>query len=308
LNRFYVYQGYPATIVAIMPAADGDSLYLVKVLHASAEDVAQRVEPWALQRLYAVRARDAQYGWQLSNALPRLTREWTIRKSGRIVFHYAPGQTPVRDRASAAARFVDSVTALFQVKPADQLHYYVTASPEEYWRAVGLDFLMLPADARTGGNAIPEAAIVLAGDPAQGEAYLHEIAHAVLGRGFGGALLAEGIPTWLAGSRGRSPRQMYQLLATYQRAKPQTTLKALLGVDGYFKPADSDARYATGALFVEALFRQGSVKALRELATMPGDLPTFLQTMQTRLGLSKSDSTSLDRWWRQAAAAFAAGR
>jgi hypothetical protein len=308
INRFYVYQGYPATVVTVMPAAVGDSLYLVKVLHASAEDSAQRIEPWALQRLYAVRAPGASFGWQLSNALPRETRNWATHSVGSLTFYYAPGQRPSHNRATAAARFADSVARLFAVALPNRLHYYVTASPEEYSRALGLDFLMLPSSARTGGQAIPEAGVVVAGDPSLGEAYLHEIAHAVLGRGFGGAVLAEGIPTWLAGSRGRSPRQMYQLLEEYQRVHPQTTLSALLGIDGFFEAADNDARYATGALFVEALYRQEGVAALRSLATTPGDPQAFIEAMRTRLRLAAGDAVALDRWWRDMAQAFARGR
>ena len=82
LHRSFAYQGFPATVVGVMSAGPGDSVYIVKVLHATADSTGRQVMPLALQRLYTVRAPDAEYGWQLYNALPRLTRGW-------------PSQTPL---------------------------------------------------------------------------------------------------------------------------------------------------------------------------------------------------------------------
>jgi hypothetical protein len=302
LTRFFAYAGYPATVVGVVSAAPGDSVYMVRVLHAGVDSASRRVEPWALQRLYAVRAPGAPLGWQLSNTLPRLTRGWPARTVGRIAFHYAPGQEPDAARAARAARFADSVAALFGVSPRT-LDYYVAASPDEYFRAVGLDFMTVPSGpgTATGGNAIPEAGIVLAGDPSQGEAYLHEIVHAVLGRGFGGAALGEGVPIWLAGSKGRPVQEGYRQLAEYQRAHPQVTVAALLRVEAGWGTPVVEARNATAALFVDAVYRRGGVSALRALAGMPRDAAGLLAAMRARLGLPADDPAALDRWWREAA-------
>jgi hypothetical protein len=90
---------------------------------------------------------------------------------------------------------------------------------------------------------------VLLGDPSQGEAYLHEFVHAVLGRRIGGgAMLGEGIPVWLGGSRGRTATEMYQLLAQYQSSRPDVTLESLLRGTSDVGPQVDDLVQATGAL------------------------------------------------------------
>jgi hypothetical protein len=301
LHRQYVYQGFPASIIGVMSAGPGDSLYLVKVLYATADSATRAVMPLALQRLYAVRAPGSEYGWQLSNALPRLTSDWVSRTEGRITFYYAPGQPENPQRRVRAARFVDSVARLFGVAPPERLDYFVTASPDEYFRALGLDFFPLPSGpgTATGGNALPQESIVLAGDPAQGEAYLHEITHVVLG-GFsgGGPILGEGIAVWLGGSKGRPPREMSRLLAEWQRENPAVTLEALLSGEAGWGVRENDAHYATGALFVEAVYRRNGASGLRALAGLPNETPALLAAMRVHLGLSSTDADALDRWWR----------
>lgn len=310
LHRQLVYQGFPATVLGVLSAAPGDSVYVIKILHATADSARRQIMALALQRLYAVRAPDAEYGWQLSNALPRLTGAWPTRHVGRITFHYAPGQAPDPERAARAARFVDSVATLFALPPPARLDYYVTASPDEYLRALGLDFFLMPSGrgTATGGQALTESGIVLSGDPAQGEAYLHELVHAVLrGHAGGGAILGEGIPIWLGGSKGRSPPEMFRLLHEYQQARPDVTLEALVRGTAGFGPAENDARYATGALFVETVYQHRGVVGVRGLAGTPSEPGALLAAMSRHLALPVADLDALEAWWRQAARA-AAGR
>lgn len=304
LHRGFAYQGFPAAILGVMSAGAGDSVYVTKILYAAADSTGRRVTPLALQRLYAVRAPGAEHGWQLSNALPRHTRDWPSRRVGRVTFHYAPGQHADAERAGVAARFVDSVATLFAVEPPARLDYYVTASPDEYLRALGLDFFPLPSgrNTATGGQALTEPGIVLAGDPAQGEAYVHELVHVVLrGRVGGGGIVGEGIATWLGGSKGRAPREMYRLLAEFQRARPDVTLEALVRGTAGWGVRENDARYATGALFVEAVYRRRGVRGLRSLVNTPSDPDSLLLAMSSHLGIPGSDLTNLERWWRGAA-------
>jgi hypothetical protein len=307
--RGYAYQGFPATIVGVLSTGRGDSVYVVKVLHARAEGGGRGAMPLALQRLYAVRAVGAPHGWQLANALPRLTREWPTHTAGHITFHYAPGQRPDTARAARAARFVDSVATLFGVRPPGRLDYYVTASPDEYYRALGLDFFPLPSGRGTGrgGNALPEFGIVLSGDPGQGEAYLHELVHAVLGpHQRGGVLVAEGLPTWLAGSGGRPARELFTLLDEFQRTHPDVTLEALVRGElaSGWGVAETDALYASGALVVEAIHRRHGMAGLRELLRVPDETDELLAAIRTHLGLPAADPAALERWWRTAARAM----
>lgn len=314
LARGLAYQGFPATVVGVLPVDAGDSVYVVRILHATADSTRRRVTPLALQRLYAVRVPGAPYGWQLAGALPRLTAGWERRTAGRLVYHYAPGQRPDPAKAAAAARFVDSVAALFAVPAPARIDYYVTASPEAYYQALGLDFFVGASgpDAARGGQGGrvegTDDALVLAGDPAQGEAYRHELTHAVLGPRVRGWLLGEGVATWLGGSRGRSGRALYAGLAEFQRARPALTLEALLGGGGGAgEAARAAAQYATAALVVDAVYRRAGAAGLRALRDGPADPAEVLALVRARLGLAPSDPGALDRWWRDAAARAAAG-
>lgn len=315
------YQGFPATILGVLSAGPGDSVYVVKLMHATADSGGRVVRPLAVQRLYAVRApagstslRAAPHGWQLAGALPRLTRDWPRRAAGRLEFRYAPGRRPDPARAARAARFVDSVAALFAVPAPARVTYLVTPSPDAYLRALGLDFFPLPDGPGTwrggqGGQLPGGEGLVLAGDPTVGEANLHELAHAVLGeRVRGGRTMAEGVATWLGGSRGKTLPELYAGLAAFQRAHPALTLEALLGdlSGGPGERARDEAQYATGALLVDGIYRRRGVAGLRALRTAPDSLPALLRFVAEQLDRPSTEPAALDRWWRATAPAFAA--
>lgn len=295
-------QGFPATIVGVIPAMPGDSVYIVKILHARS-DSARHVQPIALQRLFAIQETGAQFGFRLGSALPRLTSDWERRIAGRITFWYEPGQHPNPAKIHRAALFVDSVTRLFDVAPAEHFNVYVGASYEDVLRAIGLDFFTEasgPGEGRGGLNL--GKGILLVGNPAIGEAYDHEFVHSVLNHfPAGNALMPEGVATWLGGSRGRTPRQMYELLNDYLRSHPDATIAGLL--DSGFETGaklGTDLRYATGALVTEALYRKQGIAGVRSFYQQKGDTPTLLTELARRLELAPSES--IDSWWRQEAA------
>ncbi len=297
------YQGFPATIVGITSDGPGDNVYTVKVLYAGADSTRRRITPLALQRLYAVRESGASFGFKLAGALPRLTSHWERRSQGRMTFWYAPGQQPNTDRIARATRFVDSVAKLFGVPAPRHLDVYVTATMDEAERVIGFDFFPRAGPGR-GGSALPFN-IVLAGDPSIGEAYLHELVHAVLGPTFpsNNGLFGEGVATWLGGSQGRTPVQMYAILRQYQDARPSLTLAHFLRDDYQDAGARawSDAHRATGALLVGAVYRRSGIGGLRTLALLKGNADTILAALPAQLGLANSDPGSLDRWWRSEA-------
>jgi hypothetical protein len=300
------YQGFPATIASIASDGPGDSVYVVRVLHASADSTRQRISPLALQRLYAVRESGAPFNFRLSGALPRLTREWEQRTNGRVTFWYAPGQKPNPVKISHASSFVDSVAALFQVPPPRHLDMYLGRSLEEVQRARGLDFFpAASADRGRGGGAI-STGIVLVGNPALGEAYLHELAHAILGPTFPtrNGLFNEGVATWLGGSRGRTPREVYARLRQIQAARPALTLRQVLTRDVPDAAAEemTDAFYATGAVVVDAVYRRSGINGLRALAQLNNDPDVLLAALPAQLGLNGSDQAALNNWWRTQAA------
>ena len=296
------YQGFPATIVSVASDGPGDSVYVVRVLYASADSTGRRISPLALQRLFAVRESGAPFSFRLSGALPRLTREWEQRAKGHVTFWYAPGQKPNPAKIAHASSFIDSVATLFQVPPPRHLDMYLGRSLEEVERARGLDFFpAASADRGLGGGAV-STGIVLVGNPALGETYLHELAHAVITPTvtMRNGLFNEGVATWLGGSRGRTPQEVYARLREIQAARPALTLGQVLNrsIPDAVAEEMTDAFYATGAVVVDAVYRRAGIAGLRALAQLSNDPNVLLSALPTQLGLAGSDQSALDRWWR----------
>jgi hypothetical protein len=300
-----VYQGFPATIVSVASDGPGDSVYVVRVLYARADSTGRHISPLAFQRLYAVRESGAPFRFRLSGALPRLTRGWERRSKGHVTFWYAPGQHPNPAKISYASTFVDSVVGLFHV-PSNHLDMYVAGSLEEALRAIGVDFFPeASADRGRGGRGL-RGGIVLVGNPGIGEGYVHELVHAILGPTFPSrsSLFAEGVATWLGGSRGRTPQEVFVRLRQIQIAHPALTFGQVLAYDiPNGTPEDrTDAFYATGALIVDTVYRRTGIAGLRALAQLNRD-PNILQAaLPAQLGLANSDHSALDQWWRAEAA------
>src|SRR6266498_3669048 len=59
------YQGFPATILGVTGTGSGDSVFVVRLIHATADSSGTQIRPLALQRFYAIRAPAAPYGWVL---------------------------------------------------------------------------------------------------------------------------------------------------------------------------------------------------------------------------------------------------
>lgn len=299
------YQGFPATVVGVIPAVPGDSVYVVRILYARA-DSSEGIAPLALQRLFAVRESDAPFAFRLSSAFPRTTSYWERRSKGPITFWYAPGQRPNAARIDRAVRFVDSVAKLFSVPVPRQLDVIVGPSMDDVERAIGLDFFPEPSGPGQRSGGLNLGTILLSGNPAIGEAYLHEFVHAVLGPTLpaGSGLLSEGVATWLGGSRGRTPQEMYALLRNYQQADSTLALSDL--VRRRFQVPDADRAtnllYATGALVANAIYRRQGIAGLRRVYQLKGDADTILRGISSALGLSPTDNGPLDTWWRTEAA------
>lgn len=294
-------QGFPATVVGVIPAMPGDSVYIVRILYARADSTGGAA-PLALQRLYAVRESGAPYAFRLSSAFPRMRSNWERRSKGPITFWYVPGQRPNAPRINRTGRFVDSVAKLFNVPVPRHLDVIVGASMDDVERAIGLDFFPEPSGPGQRSGGLNLGSIILSGNPAIAEAYFHEFVHSVLGPTLpaGSALLSEGVATWLGGSRGRTTREMYTLLHSYQQSDSTLTLSGL--IRSRFQVADADRStnllYATGALIAGSIYRRQGIAALRRAYQLKGDPDALIRGISSALGFSPTDTRALDAWWR----------
>lgn len=294
-----VYQGFPATIVGVTGTGPGDSVFVVKIIHGSADSTGTRLQPIALQRIYAVRAPGSPYGWQLSAPLPRLTRYWIRRDSGRITYWYAPGQVPSPTKAARATAFIDSVAKLFDVRPPSHLDAYVTATMDEGQRLFGLDFFVENSGPGTGlGGRGGGPGILILSNPKLGEAYLHELVHAVLGPTVEvrNPMFGEGVATWLGGSGGRSLPELYAALRQYQQAHPSVSLTELLQSHGGESLDAGVAFIATRALIIDSIYRSYGVGGLKEFAKIPGPDTQLIKVLPKYI---KGMDEDPNRWWRE---------
>lgn len=293
----------PATIVEVSPTSPDSTVYVVKTVFAVADSAGQNIQPFGLQRLYvhpAAAGSGAPYGWQLAGALAELTRSWTVQRVGGITYHFSSGYSFRRDRAEAANQFLDSAARRLGVSRPGPIDYYLTASWESVNRLMGLDWGL--TGAAFAGRALPENRLVFAGNPALGEAFMHELAHVVLAA-FGSAeqrhrMIEEGVATWLGGgNRGPDVGTYFTLLNQYLIEHPEMTLSGLLS-----RFDAEEAFYATGALIADGALRHGGLSALRRVLTIGPRNEELLGALPGLLGVSPG---GLDAWWRSEAARLA---
>lgn len=288
LTRRWAYQSQLPTILEVSPATPTDSsAYVIKTLWATARPNGSEIRPIALQRVYA---RRSVAGWQLENALPRLTAEWDRVPVNPISYHIQPGVPFDTSKALCAAAFVRQLSQRFQVN-APEIDYFIANSPESLARIIGLDWFV-PG---TQGRAYVENRQVFSGSPTYGPAYLHELVHIVLGPLSPTGvywLSTEGLATWLGGSLGSDFRALMEQLATFQREHANTTVNDVLaGARG-----SESAQYATAALLYEIVYERHGDAGVRRLATESGDEAGFRAVVRELL---KVDDARLNELWRQ---------
>jgi hypothetical protein len=138
--------------------------------------------------------------------------------------------------------------------------YYLTESPDEMNRIIGLDWY--PTSTDGGAFSSGPNRLLVSGNPLQGENYRHEIVHVVLGPiGLRGVhpLLWEGVATWLGGTLGMDASATRRAYADYIRMHPDITLDAILteSHDRGFRPA--------GSVLCQMAFDRGGVAAVKAL-------------------------------------------
>ena len=262
------------TVLDIRPAIPGsDSVYVVKTLFQSA-GVGRGRQPLALTRVYAVRERGV---WVFSNVLPRLTGTWQRKSVGSVDYVFPPGYPFDRARARRAAAFADSVTSAFAMPPLTHIVYYLTESPDEMNRIIGLDWY--PSSTDGGGFSSGPNRLIVSGNPAVGEDYRHEIVHVALGPlALQGVhpLLWEGVATWLGGTLGMDARAVRAEYAEFLRHHKDITIDSVLNES---RPYDQGYRPA-GAVICQMVFDNGgnaAVKALLANGYTDTDLRVGLQ-------------------------------
>lgn len=297
LTASIAYQGFAATVLDIRRASpevvDG---YVVKTLFATVTGSDRDIKPIALTHVYAIRESGE---WVFSNALTHLTRDWRRERTGPVEYVIEPGYPFDPERAGRAVQFADSVAALFDVPGLREITYYLTSSPEDLYRIMGVQWTV----GGTGhGYASYGNGLLFSGDPSAGEEYRHEIVHLVLGplqtAGRTHPIINEGVATWLGGSLGRDFHTLMTDYADYLRQRPAVSLDAVLADEG----PDRGTRPA-GATLIDMVFEVGGIAAVKELLTSGRTTAELQRRLERILGV---DWPEISERWRTRALALGA--
>jgi hypothetical protein len=169
---------------------------------------------------------------------------------------------------------------------------------DEGERLLGLDFFPENSGPGTGfGGRGGGPGILLFSNPRVGEAYLHELVHAVLGPTVvsRNSIFGEGVAVWLGGSEEKSLKEMYSFLHEYQRAHPEVTMERLFDGDPPGGHAGVVALYATRGLIVDTIYRQSGIDGLRRFAQVAGSPIDIIKILPTYINGIGGD---VNRWWR----------
>lgn len=290
----YVHQGFrDHTVVRLAPVAGLPDTWQVTTLVSVVDDSTRAVQPLALYRVHAIRESGRRV---LANALPRTTRAWRRERVGAIRFVFPPGHRFDRRLARASGAFVDSLAAAFGRPPQEPITYWFTNDLEETFRALGLDFFPLGADT-IGGRSNVGARHVYVGASANGEGYLHELAHIVLAPEVSGAtapLLAEGLMTWTGGSAGLGYAQLLPGLARHLSAHTALTLQGLME-DPPPRVGTLDVGYGGLAVLCDLVHRSRGLEGLRAVLRAGRTPAEVLDAAARQLGLTRD---ALDSLWR----------
>jgi hypothetical protein len=236
----------------------------------------------------------------LANALPRMTRDWHRETIGSVTFFFPPTHTLARSRASATARFVDSLARAFGV-PVVETSYYFSDDLIETWRALGLEFFPQGSDT-VGGRSNTADNLVFVGSSAAGEAYRHELAHVVLQplitRYHPSGMVMEGLMTWTGGSAGRSFSELLPGLAGFLARRPEVTLDTVL-THPPAREGSLDVGYDGAAALCAMVFDKGGNTAVLELLGAGASPAATLARAARILDVPPAGLDSLWRSWIQ---------
>lgn len=262
--RIWIFQSqemmntYHPVLLSAEPDANG--LFLLRTLFTAPSDSVMPAHPLAVYRVYAQKS---DSGLFLRSALSVLTQNWETRKMSGLTFVFPPEHKYSSALARRAARFCDSLTALFDLPDVHDARMYIVRSRDELARILGFDYYLAPPY----GLTYPERDIIISSFDS--EWHPHELAHLVF-RPFARThkLLLEGIATWCGGSLGESYEMLLLQMEKRVAEKPFTLQYVLEN-----ERDESLAFYTCGAIFCHMAFREkggSGVKSLLSLAAEKG--------------------------------------
>ena len=277
---YYLLPFHKTTVMSISKI---DSVFVIRTLFASVTD-SGFCRPFCITLVAAARE-DGQY--RLCNILPISTRRWQRENVGSITFIFPPSHHFNRELAQRMNDFVDSLTAMWNVKP-HPTDFYLADDLSDIMRMRGFDFYAGEGYNRgTGGVADIANSIVFGAG--QDEWYPHEFVHVYVNPLFPNAhnYFLEGYAALLGGSRGHEILWHMKRIEQYLEEHPELDLNDLLGF-GHFDGI-TDPKYVFGGLLCDMALQKGGLPALKRLMSFGSHEKDFYLAIESHFGVQQQD-------------------
>ncbi len=224
--------------------------------------------------------------YRLCNMLPMNTSGWGHEKVGSVRFIFPPSHTFDRDLALRMNSFVDSLTALWNIRPVD-VDYYLADTRDELYKAIGLDYHLGEGNiARPSGSSDARNRIVYGAG--QGEYYPHEFVHVYMSPLFTNChgYFHEGYATLLGGHKGHDLSWHIRRMDRYLMEHPALDLDTVLGF--WDMDFQTTPLYVFGGLLCKMAEDKGGLPMLKRLMSSGKTDDDFYRAIEDIFGVPRT--------------------
>jgi hypothetical protein len=274
-SLYYLAASYKPTVMSISQV---DSGFVVRTLFARQADSGFS-RPFCITRIMAKREAD---GFRLCNVLLFNTRTWHRETIGSITFIFPSSHRFNRELAARLNSFVDSLTALWNIKPYP-VEFYMAADVGEIMTLRGLDFYIGESYNRGVGGLTDVANRIVFGG-GQDEWYPHEFVHVYINPLFPQAhrYFLEGYAALLGGSKGHELSWHMKRMQQHLDKHPELDLNNLLTF--WHFDAYTDPQYVFGGLLCTLALEHGGLPTLKWLFSFGTQEKDFYAAVESVFG------------------------
>jgi hypothetical protein len=244
-----------ATILSVEP--DGDRYVVRTLVHErSIDGTTSRRDPWAIVRVCFEKENEQ---WWIRNAIDDLTEGWMKSHVRFITYHYPKSHPFDLARAMRAVSFCDSIVDQFPFLSRPPFDLYITTSPEEVDRLLGLEYYVL-------GNhrsvALTGRGIVITSSGSEWNP--REMLRMLMGRELAPhPVVSDGFAGWVGGWNGRPYREAMRPVAAYLAANDSIQFDDIISVQSF--PGPPGVQYAPGAVLCDLAWSMNGNEAIFRL-------------------------------------------
>ena len=272
-----LYMGFPIHVLSIKSQ---NGIYEIKSMFSSCS---QDNQPYVLAIMNYI-AKKKSNEFKLSNYLNYSKTKWNKQKIGLVTFYYPLYHQFDSIKANKLNHFSIELCKNLKISPVEY-EYYFADDFDELQKLKGIDYYIgMGGEVKPtgrGGNGM----VFCSG---MGEAYFHEPFHVLVGSKYKSHLwVAEGMATYLGGSRGKPLNWHIKRVNSYLTSHKEIDLNNLLSLrtmDEY-----TDYRYVLGGLIAKKIFEKGGWDLIREFMNSGYSDKDYYNAIEKYIGVKRSD-------------------